>query len=140
MALIALAHGVVEWWGDPSDHSLKLIMLGLGTASLATLGWSAWGLMMSDASPRRRVFCGRRLLLFFAELLAASAGFVASLVIRDPFRHIASTGEITAHELLDVDCILGAVISLTATVIVGAEAWKSLDDERHWGRSLGIGS
>jgi len=139
IVLLAAAHSTAAWSSDPAGQSPKLIALGLVTASLATLALSAWGLVAWMFSPWRPVFRGRRLLLCAVALFLVAGTLVAALVISDPFQQIASTGRITAGELIDIGCVLGAVISLTAAVVAAVGAWESFVDERHWGRSLGIG-
>ena len=80
------------------------------------------------------------LVALIARRSPAAGALVASLVIRDPFRGFFASGRITAYELVDVGDILGAVVSLTLAATAALAAWDVLDEERHWGRSLGIGS
>lgn len=140
ITLLASAHGVAVWSGDAGGSASTFVTLGIVVTSLAALSWSAWGLLESNMSRRRHVFRGRRV-AWCAGILALVAGaLVASLVMRDPFRGFFASGRITAHELVDVGDILGAVVSLTFAATAALAAWGALDEERHWGRSLGIGS
>ena len=91
-------------------------------------------------SRKRHVFRGRRVARCAGALALVAGALVASLVIRDPFRGFFASGRITAYELVDVGDILGAVVSLTLAATAALAAWDVLDEERHWGRSLGIGS
>lgn len=137
--LLASAHGAAAWSSDPRGLTPQLVTLGLVTASLAMLVLSAWGLVGSTLSPGRPVFRVRRLVWCAVGLFLVSGAVVASLVTRDPFQRLAASGRVTAHDIVDVGCVLAAVIGLTGAVIAAVGAWESFDDERHWGRSLGIG-
>lgn len=139
IALLAGAHGVAAWSGDPGGRTPTFATLAIVAASLATLSWSAWRLVESNLSPWRPVFRGRRVTLCAGVLALVAALLVASLVVRDPFQSFFMSGRITAHELVDVACILGAIVSLTLASAAAKDAWDAFEDERHWGRSLGIG-
>ena len=140
VALLATAHGVAAWSNDPGGRTPTLATLGIVAISLAVLSWSAWGLVESNVSRWRHVFCGRRATLCAGALAVVAGVLVASLIVRHPFRQLFASGRITAYELVDVGCVLGAVVSLTLAAAAAVAARDALRDERHWGRSLGIGA
>jgi hypothetical protein len=140
VALLAFAHGVAAWSGDPGERAPTFATLGIVVVSLSVLSWSGWGLVESNQSLWRHVFHSRRSALSAGALTVVAGALIASLVMRDPFRGFFASGRITAYELVDVGCILGAVVSLTLAAAAAVAAWDAFQDERHWGRSLGIGS
>jgi hypothetical protein len=140
IALLATAHGVAAWSGDPGGRAPTFATLGIVMTSLAALSWSSWGLVESNTSRWRHVFFGRRVAWCAGALAFVGGGLVLSLAMSDPFQAFFSSGRITAEELVDLGCVLGAVVSLTLAAAAALAAWDALEDERHWGRSLGIGS
>ncbi len=138
VALLAIAHGVAIWSGAPTHPASTLGTLGLVMTSLAVMTFAAWVLLTATRSSRRYVFRSHRVLASGLALLVIAAACIVSLLARDPFRHVISSGQITAHDLVDVGCILAAVVCSTGAVVALWTAWESYEDERHWGRSLGI--
>ena len=139
IALLAGAHGMAAWSGDPGGRTPTLVTLGVVTVSLVALSWSAWRLVESNLSPWRPVFRCRRVTLCSGVLAVVAGLLIASLVIREPFQSVFASGRVTADEVVDVACVLGAVVSLTLAGAGALDAWDAFVDERHWGRSLGIG-
>jgi hypothetical protein len=139
LAPLVVAHRVASWSSDPSDRAPIVWTSLLVIASLALMGRTAWGLVAALQSRRYHVFCGRRLLMCGLSLSALGVLLVAFLVIDDPFYELASRGQITTGVLVGLGCLVSAFLCLAGAGIALVSSWDAFDEERHWGRTIGVG-
>jgi len=70
-------------------------------------------------------------------VLTISLLFVASMIRRDPFQQLTSSGRITAGEIVDSGFVLAAVVCLTGAGMAFLAAHDAYRHERAWPSSMG---
>lgn len=132
-----IAHGIATTSNDPAGGRAMLSAGLLVVASLAVLGFAIRGLVSAAESRWHHVFCGRRVFVCGVLVLTMATLFVASMIRRDPFRHLTSSGRITAGEIVDSGFVLAAVVCLTGAGIAFLAAQDAYRHERTWPISMG---
>ena len=109
----------------------------LVVASLAVLGFATWSLVSAAESRWLHVFCGRRVFVCGVLVWTMSALFIASMIRRDLFQELASSGRITAGAIVDSGFVLAAVICMTGAGVAFLAAYDAYRHERTWPISMG---
>ena len=120
-----ISHGIATWSNDPATGTAMLSASLLVVASLGALSVGVSGLVSAAGSRWLHVFCGRRVFVCGALVSTIAVIFVASIVRRDPFQELASSGRITAGEIVDGGVVLAALMCVTGAGMAFLGAWDA---------------
>ncbi len=120
---------------DPSSGGVLIAAAAVVVISVAAIGVGCRVVLTAARSPLRYVFRSRPAFWTAAVLIAAGVVAVAMLIARDPFARVAAHGELTAHTVVELAGIGGALLCLGAGIVALIDCWDAHRDERSWHRA-----